>query len=133
MNRQTASCAVILSGLLFASPAFAGSDISKCVAPSGAVTLTDEACPANTRAVKLISAAPESDASDAPALQAGPRVPTVERFNSAPMPLRFAPPMRGPAPARGMSLDIATLKAAKANLHLSDLTAPRNQRLAGMP
>ena len=132
MKRHTAACTAILSSILFASTAFAGSDINKCVAPSGAVTLTDEACPSNTHSVKLI-ATPDTDSADTPAPHAGPRMPTVERFASAPMPLRFATSMRSPAPARGMTLDVATLKAAKANLHLFDMAAPRTQRLAGLP
>ena len=133
MNRTTATCAAILSSIFFISPSFASSDINKCVSPAGAVTLTDEPCPSNTQAIKLFAASVDAQELDTPVVQANPRVPTVERYTSARMPLRFATPMRSPAPARGMKLDVATLKAAKANLHLLDLAAPRSQRLAGLP
>ncbi len=133
MDRHIASCAVIFTSMLFASIPSHAADINKCTSQSGAVTLTDEACPPNTRAVKLVSAPAEAEPSEAPIVAPSARVPTVERFNSGPMPLRFSAPMRSPAPARGMSLDIATLKAAKANLHLFDQSAPRSQRLAGLP
>lgn len=133
MAHHSATCAAILSSVLFASSAFAGSEINKCVSPSGAVTLTDEACPPSTRIVKLIRATPEAESGDTTAALGEPRRPVVERFNIAPMPLRFAAPMRGPAPARGMALDIATLKAAKANLTLVEMASTRGQRLAGLP
>ncbi len=133
MHRHTATCAAILSSILFASTACAGPEINKCVAATGAVTLTDEPCPSNTRGIKLVAATPDTESAETPAPHAGPRMPTVERFTSAPMVLRFATPMRSPAPARGMKLDVATLKAAKANLHLFDMASPRSQRLAGLP
>lgn len=133
MNRRAATCTAILSSILFASTAFAGSEINKCVAPSGAVTLTDEACPSNTLSIKLVAATSAPETAETPPPHAGPRMPTVERFTSAPMPLRFATRMRSPAPARAMTLDVATLKAAKANLHLFDMASPRSQRLAGLP
>ncbi len=132
MSHHLATCAVLLSSLVFASSANAGSEINKCIAPSGAVTLTDEPCPANTHGVKVVSApADAGSGTDAPT--AGPRTISVERYASAPMPVRFAPPMRSPAPARGMSLDAATLKAAKANLTLFDMGTQRAQRIAAFP
>ena len=103
---------LFLAGMLFASAAYAGNDINKCITPEGHVTLTDAPCPGDTETVKVVNGAPG-----------------IERVAPAPMPARYTALMRSTRPANGLSLDVATLKAARANLQL---LAPRAQRIAGL-
>lgn len=128
MKRQTALSILFLAALSFGSGASATSEINKCVSPGGQVTLTDEACPGDAQAVKLASQQAETDE---PVL-ASPAVRTlmVERYALPRNPPRFSKPVRS-APARGLALDVATLKAARANMMLFDIS--RTQRIAGMP
>lgn len=132
MSHHHATCAVILSSLLLASTASAGTEINKCVSATGAVTLTDEPCPPDTRALRLVSASPDASAAAAPAPDAGARM-GIERYASAPLPRRFVPPKRSPAPTRGLTPDVATLKAARANMQLFDLASQRAGRVASFP
>ena len=136
MNRQVTTRTLFLAAMVFASSAFA-TDINKCVTASGSVTLTDEVCPGGTQTVKVISA--PSDASDetavaGAAVSAAPTRPGIERFPMQRMPTRYATVIRSPQPQRGLSLDIATLKTARANLASFDTAsqAMRSQRLAGL-
>lgn len=134
MNRQASTRAILLVGLMFASSAFAGNaGIKKCITESGHVTLTDAVCPGDTHSVQIISApAAESD----PARQAAsePRAIATERFAATRMPSRIATLMKSTAPARGLSLDMATLRAARANMQMVDNATEslRVQRLAGL-
>ena len=113
MNSPAATRVLFLAGMVLASAAFAGNDINKCIAPDGQVTLTDAACPGDTETVKVSNGAPG-----------------IERIAVAPIPPRYTKLMRNTRPSGGLALDVATLKAARANLQL---LAPRSQRLAGLP
>jgi len=121
-----------LAGMVFASAAFAGTDINKCVTSSGQVTLTDEVCPEGAQVVKLISV--PSDTEQAPAPQAAERATAVEHYTVSRIPSRYAAPQRFTPPSRGLSLDVATLKMARANMHLVESAAQmaKSQRLAGL-
>ncbi len=130
MNSKTTTRALFLAGMLLASSAFAGADINKCVGPSGSVTLTDEACPSGAQAVKVVSAASDSDTDDN-ANTATAQRPSVERYTAARTPVRYAPRTRSEQPAAGLSLDTATLKAARMNMQLFN-SASRAQRIAGL-
>lgn len=125
MNSQALIRTIFLAGMVVASAAFAGADVNKCIAPGGHVTLTDEVCPDGTETVKLV-AGMSQDGDAAPA-------PTVERY-SARMPARAPALSRTATPARGLALDVATLKAARANLQVFDSAsqALRSHRLAGL-
>jgi hypothetical protein len=131
MNRQIAARALLLASVVFASSAFAGSnDIQKCVTETGHVTLTDEVCPSGTQSVKVISGPGDDE-------QAGaPRVHTVstERFGPARVPARIVAQMKHSAPARGLTLDVSTLRAARASMQMFDNASAslRQQRLAGL-
>jgi len=124
MNSQAITRTLFLAGMVAASAAFAGADVNKCIAPTGQVTLTDEACPDGTETVKLVSAM-AGDSGSTPA-------PSVERY-SARLPARPVALART-APSRGLALDVATLKMARANLQVFDAAsqALRSQRLAGL-
>jgi hypothetical protein len=123
---------LFLASMVFASAAFAGTDINKCVTSSGQVTLTDEVCPKGAQVVKVISV--PSDTEQAPAPQATERAPALEQAFVPRMASRYAAPPRFTPPSRGLSLDVVTLKMARANMHLveSATQMAKSQRLAGL-
>lgn len=123
-----------LAGMVLASAAFAGTDINKCVTSSGQVTLTDEVCPKGAQVVKVISVPSDADQASAPAPQAAERSTSVEHYTVSRIPSRYAAPQRFTPPSRGLSLDVATLKMARANMHLVESAAQmaKSQRLAGL-
>lgn len=125
MNSPALTRTLFLAGMVLASTAFAGADINKCVTPSGQVTLTDAVCPDGTETIKVISG-PDSGAA-APASSG-------ERYTVARIPARHAALMRSTQPARGLALDVATLKMARAQLQVFDTAsqALRSQRLASL-
>lgn len=122
MNRPALS--LLLAAMALASTAFAANDINKCVTPAGHVTLTDAACPDGSETVKVINGADDDSASASGA----------ERSTLARPPGRHAALLRASQPARGLALDVATLKAARANLHTFDAAsqALRAQRIAAL-
>lgn len=140
MNSQLTRRAIFLAGMVFASTAVA-TDINKCVTAAGSVTLTDEVCPGGTQTVKVISVPTDTAGEEAvpsvPSVSAAsvtPARPGIERYPSQRMPTRYATVVRSQQPQRGLSLDMATLKAARANLASFDIAtqAMRSQRLAGL-
>ena len=122
MNIPATRRFLFLAGMVFASAAFAGNDINKCITPDGHVTLTDEVCPSDAQTVKVINGAPDSDV-------AVPARNGIEHYTVARIPARYSRLMRSTQPSGGLALDVATLKAARANLQL---LAPRSQRIAGL-
>lgn len=124
MNHTATICALFLTGMVLTASAYAGTGINKCVGGSGQVTLTDEPCASGEQTVPVGSPATSADA----------RVISVERFASSPMPVHYASVLKSAPPARGLSLDVATLKAARENMHLLDSAAQsmKSQRLAGL-
>lgn len=128
MNYPANTCALFIASMVLTCSAYAGTDINKCVAPSGAVTITDEACPSGADAVTIVSAAPEAGVAPTQAIVVPQRV-TLAR-----MPPRYAALMRTSRPARGLALDVATLRTARQNLHLLDNAADlmRSQRVASL-
>jgi hypothetical protein len=132
MHRTPIKHAIFLVSLLAASAAFGGSDIVKCVDQDGRTTLTDEPCQAGSASVTLeAGSAIETTTletrvrhSSAALAQVSARV-MPERANVPPFQARKAP---------AMARDVATLKAARENMHLMDTAANalRNQRYAGL-
>lgn len=131
MNKTATTRALILAGMLCACNAFASNDVNKCVAPSGTVTLTDEPCPGGTQTVKVISGPSETTETDIAPTQA---TVVPERFTVGRLPPRYVALAKSAKPQRGLALDVATLRAAKLNMHLLDNAAQvlRSQRLAGL-
>lgn len=126
--------AILAAGCLVSASAFATtSEVHKCVTPTGHVTLTDEACPAGTSTVKIISGPPQMDRVD-PAVNAAVAEEPAERYTISRMPSRYVTLMHSPKPARGLSLDVATLKQARASLQALDSrpVALRAPRVAGL-
>lgn len=129
MNHHTALKAIFLASMALASGSFAASsEVRKCVTETGHVTLTDEVCPSGSDTVKIISGPADSEAS-APAQPA----PASERASTR-MPKRYATMLTSSVPARGLSLDASTLRAARANMHMLDhaAQASRSQRIAAL-
>jgi hypothetical protein len=127
---------LFLAGMVFTSAAFAGTDINNCMTASGQVTLTDEVCPSGAQTVKVISV-PSTEAApvaEAPAAEATVRTASVEHYTVGRMPSRWMMPARFTPPSRGLARDVATLKAARANMHMVDSAAQmaKSQRLAGL-
>ena len=131
MNTQATARTLFIACLMFTSCAFA-TDINKCVDETGQVTLTDAVCPGGTHTAKVISG-PADGAEDTLAAAPASR-PTLAHYPAPRMPPRYAAPVPATRPARGLSLDIATLKTARANMQLVDNAAPamRSQRIAGL-
>lgn len=131
MNTQATARTLFIACLMFTSCAFA-TDINKCVDETGQVTLTDAVCPGGTHITKVISG-PSDGAEDTMAAAPASR-PSVERYPAQRMPSRYAAPVQAMRSARGLSLDIATLKIARANMQLVDNAAQamRSQRIAGL-
>ena len=133
MNRQASTRAIFLAAMVFASSAFAaGNDIQKCVTDSGHVTLTDEVCPSGSRTVKIISA--PAEAGPERVVASATATVATERYAVARIPTRYPTMMRSAAPARGLALDIATLRSARANMQMFDNASQslRQQRVAAL-
>ena len=115
MCTSLAICAAIA-----APPAvLAGSEILKCVDGAGHVTLTDQPCESGAQATRLVSnAAPEQYAS---ADSAESRPLAVQRYEAPPaMHRQQAWRPQVPQRERPLAGDVATLKAARAQLLLID-------------
>jgi hypothetical protein len=117
MKRQL--CLSLFLAALAAPAAVAGSDIVKCVDGAGRVTLTDQACEADTATVRLAS----MPAEPAPA-RAEPAPLVVEQGFLPAQPVQrrqFIPRTR----SKPLMRDVATLKAARAQFLLYDALSGR--------
>ena len=117
--------AAALSAAVAAPVAMAGSEIVKCVAADGQVTLTDQPCEGGAATVRLSGESPQAQ----PQTQPQPQTQSPSQRHVAPAELRQAdwkrPPVVRAAP---LSRDVATLKAAHRMMMLQE-TRPR---LAGL-
>lgn len=123
MKRHTCHLCLIIAALAAAPAALAGSQVVKCIDSSGNVTLTDQPCADGAATVAVDSGA---------AQEAAP-APAVEHF-AAPRALPRQGAWTRPAPKRmALARDVATLKAARAQLLLLDGTArAQHPQLAGL-
>lgn len=123
MKRPTRQLCLLIAALAAAPAALAGTQIVKCIDSTGHVTLTDQPCTDGAATVTM-----DTDA-QAQAVQA----PAVEHFAA-----RRTLPRHGawsqPAPHRmALARDVATLKAARAQLLLLDGERDaQHPRLAGL-
>ncbi len=148
---RTITRTIFLAGMAISAGSVAGPDIVKCIDAEGKVTFTDAQCPGSTQTVAVVlgntaSAAETIDvvhAVDNPAEnQADVQSPepviaqaSVERDYSIRLPMRRPLPIvRNQSTGSALSRDVATLKAARANLQLLDTAhqAMRAQRVAGL-
>lgn len=130
-SRLSTQLALALAALAALPAAQAGSEIMKCVDSAGHVTLTDQPCASGTRATRLVVvAAPEAAAAE-PAAPAAPQQGAVQRYEAPPAMLRqqdWRP--RVASRDRPLARDVATLKAARAQLMLLDADRHPRPQLA---
>lgn len=153
MKRLASQLSIILTALTATPAALAGADILKCVDHAGRVTLTDQPCDGAARVSKLAAATAlntpadsmqgasgggatgsgggeEAPASALPA-ESAPAAVTVQRYAAPPAMERqhdWRP--RVPRRDRPLARDVATLKAARAQLMLIDADRQPRPRLA---
>ncbi|QJE01408.1 DUF4124 domain-containing protein [Massilia forsythiae] len=136
MKRPTSLLAMIAAVVFTGPAAVAGTDIVKCVAADGHVTLTDQPCPAGDAAVTLSRDTQASAGAQTQEQQTAQQTgqpgappdtaraqPPAQRYVLPAAELRHAawqrPAAAQPAPLAG---DIATLKAARRTLMLQEST-----------
>ncbi len=132
MNRTTIIRTLILAGVVFSSAVSAGTEIVKCIDQDGHVTLTDAICPATAKVAVMVAGSNEPG--DSPMIGDMPEIESTaaERYSMPRVAKRELPAVKA-QPARGaLARDVATLKAARANLSLFDSAAQtlRAQRIA---
>ena len=131
MKRLASQLSLVIAALAAAPAALAGSDILKCVDGAGHVTLTDRTCESGTRVTRLVSGGTQESASDTPAAGSEAQPLTVQRHEAPPALVRqqtWRP--RLPNGDRALARDVATLKAARAQLLLIDAERPSRPTLA---
>jgi len=114
---------IALCAAIAAPPAaLAGSEVLKCVDVEGHVTLTDQPCESGTRMTRLVAAAAPESAEDTPAPAAATPASTLQRHEAAPSLQRQQSwrPRIAAQTDRPLARDVATLKAARAQLLLID-------------
>ena len=119
MKRLASQLSLVFAAIAAAPAALAGSEILKCVDAGGHVTLTDQPCESGAQATRLVSNAGSESAPAAAELQR----PAVQRYE-APHPLQrqqaWRPRVAQVQQDRPLARDVATLKAARAQLLLTD-------------
>ena len=136
MKRLASGLSLMLAVIAVTPAALAGSEILKCVDSSGHVTLTDQPCEGGSHGTRLVSsAAPDTAPPEASihAAQPQPQAATVQRYEAPPAMLRrqdWRP--RVPNRDRPLARDVATLKAARAQLMLSDAVRQPRPQLASI-
>jgi hypothetical protein len=122
MKRLASQLSLVIAALAAAPAALAGSEVLKCVDADGHVTLTDQPCESGARATRLVSAAEPETAPAQPSAASEPSPGTVvQRYEAPPRMLRqqdWRP--RVSQRDRPLARDVATLKAARAQLMLID-------------
>ena len=120
MKRLASQLSLIIAALAATPAALAGSDILKCVDGAGHVTLTDQPCESGARATRLsANAAPEGAAESSGAGEVQPV--SLQRYEASPAMVNqqsWRP--RVPQRDRPLARDVATLKAARAQMMLLD-------------
>lgn len=132
MKRLASGLSLMLAALAVTPAALAGSEILKCVDSTGHVTLTDRPCEGGSHGTRLASsAAPEIVAAEPSTPGTQPQASTVQRY-VAPQPMLRHQDWRPRVPNRDRPLarDIATLKAARAQLMMSDAVRQPRPQLA---
>ena len=127
------SAAIAVCAAIAASPAaLAGSDILKCVDAQGHVTLTDQQCESGTRVTRLTSAAPAQNTVEASMAADEVQPVTMQRVEASPAMVRQQNwrPRVAAQPDRPLARDVATLKAARAQLLLIDADRTHRPTLA---
>ena len=122
MKRLASQLTLVFAAIAATPAALAGSEILKCIDAGGHVTLTDQPCESGARATRLVSnAAPESAAVGATAAAGDVHPMAVQRYEApAAMQRQHNWRPRVAQNDRPLARDVATLKAARAQLLLID-------------
>ncbi|QOL48049.1 DUF4124 domain-containing protein [Massilia litorea] len=119
MKRLASQLTLVFTAIAAAPAALAGSEILKCVDAGGHVTLTDQPCEGGSQATRLVSVAGSESTQPA----ADVRSPAVQRYE-APHALQrqqaWRPRVAEVKTDRPLARDVATLKAARAQLLVID-------------
>jgi hypothetical protein len=124
---------ITLCAAIAATPAaLAGSEVLKCVDVEGHVTLTDQPCESGARMTRLVAATASESEAEAPAAVAASQPPAVQRHEAAPALQRQQAwrPRVAAQTDRPLARDVATLKAARAQLLLIDSDRTHRPTLA---
>ena len=130
MKRLATQLSIVLAAIAATPAALAGSEVLKCVDVEGHVTLTDQPCESGARMTRLVAASAPQAAAEAetPVAAVAPQASAAQRYEAAPA-LQRQQAWRPRLPAqsdRPLARDVATLKAARAQLLLID--SDRTQR-----
>jgi hypothetical protein len=128
MKRLASQLSLIIAALAATPAALAGSEILKCVDGAGHVTLTDQPCESGARATRLMANAAPGSAME-PSGDVQPV--SVQRYEAPPAMVEqqsWRP--RVPQRDRPLARDVATLKAARAQMMLIDADRPSRPTLA---
>lgn len=121
MKHLASQLTLLLAAIAAAPAALAGPDIMKCVDAGGHVTLTDQPCENGAQATRLVSAAASENPSPLPAAAGETRPLAVQRYEAPPAVLHqqnWRPKVA--QRDRPLARDVATLKAARAQLLVID-------------
>ena len=132
MKRLATQLSIVFAAIAAAPAALAGSEVLKCVDVEGHVTLTDQPCESGARMTRLVAGSAPEGVQDTPAQAAAMPAPMVQRHQAAPA-LERQQSWRPRIPAqtdRPLARDVATLKAARAQLLLIDSDRTRRPTLA---
>ena len=136
MKRLATRLSFVLAALAATPAALAGSEILKCVDAAGHVTLTDQPCQGGSHGTRLVSnAAPDTAPGEPSTTGAQPQTQanSVQRYEAPQAMLRYQDwRPRVPNRDRPLARDIATLKAARAQLMLSDAVRQPRPQLAAI-
>lgn len=127
MNKHAIVSTVLLASLACTSGAMAG-EIRKCVSSEGRITLTDDACPGDTRVAKIIVS--QESAPEPVVTTLAARAAPAPRAAYAPLPMRYVNLARPGKATRGLSPDTETLRSARIKLNVGDTL--RGQRMASL-
>jgi hypothetical protein len=127
--RRSAIFITLSLALTGASGAFANDQIYKCLDPNGATVLSDKPCaviesvPADAAPAADITALPASVETAPVVTEAPRRVVTKEHYTLPPAEVGRSQWARNPPATPAPRIDVATLKAAKLKLEMSNRTA----------
>jgi hypothetical protein len=119
MKRLASQLTLVFAAVAATPAALAGSEILKCVDAGGHVTLTDQPCEAGAQATRLVSVAAAERAS-APAEGQPLAVQRYEAPHALQRQQAWRPRVAQVQQDRPLARDVATLKAARAQLLLID-------------
>lgn len=133
MKRLASQLSLVFAAIAATPAALAGSEVLKCVDAGGHITLTDQPCESGSRVTRLSSGGEPESAPAAPATASQAQAVTVQRYEAAPtLERQHAWRARVATQDRPLASDVATLKAARAQLMLIDADRQARPTLAGI-